>query len=120
MRTGRRVFWLAVTVGVFAAAAAAALAAGGVSWGTAIQVPGSGALNLGGAARVNSFSCSSPGVCAAVAEYDDKPQHTESFVASESNGTWGNAIEIPGLEALSGHGSENRVFVVSCAKAGWC
>src|SRR5207248_1946531 len=44
----------------------------------------------------------------------------ESYVVSEKGGVWGTAIEIPGLEALSGHGSENRVFPISCAKAGWC
>ena len=34
-------------------------------WGTAIEVPGLGALNKGGAAAVSSVSCASPGSCAA-------------------------------------------------------
>src|SRR5229473_3527763 len=35
------------------------------SWGRAIEVPGSGALNVGGIAQVNSVSCASAGNCAA-------------------------------------------------------
>jgi hypothetical protein len=35
------------------------------SWGKAVEVPGSGALNVGGFAQVISVSCTSAGYCAA-------------------------------------------------------
>ena len=40
-------------------------------WGTAIEVPGLGALNTGGPAGVNSVSCASAGSCAAGGDYAD-------------------------------------------------
>ena len=57
MRAVRR---LLVVLGVIGATAAAALA-GLVSWGSAIEVPGTAALNVGGNATVNSVSCPSAG-----------------------------------------------------------
>jgi hypothetical protein len=45
--------------------AAAARVASGGTWGTAQEVPGTAALNIGGAAQVNSVSCGSAGNCSA-------------------------------------------------------
>ena len=41
-------------------------------WGTAIEVPGLGALNEGGNAAVSSVSCASAGNCTAGGDYQDR------------------------------------------------
>src|SRR5215469_6593405 len=70
-------------------------------WGTAIRVPGSGALNGGGFAQVDSVSCASAGNCAAGGLYVDGRRFGQGFVVSETNGTWGKAIRVPGLGTLN-------------------
>ena len=89
------------------------------TWGTAIEVPGSAALNAGGSAGISSISCASVGNCAAGGSYTDSSHHTQAFVASEVNGTWGNAIEVPGSGTLNAGGSA-FVEAVSCPTAGHC
>ncbi len=94
-------------------------------WGMAIEVPGIAALNAGHYAEVFSVSCGSEGNCAAGGNAASSAPningggHQQGFVASESNGAWGQAIEVPGLEALNkdGYASVNSV---SCAPAGNC
>jgi hypothetical protein len=58
-------------------------------WGTAEVVPGTAKLNTGGAAAVNSVSCSSPGHCGAGGSYRLNPLTSTSadapaFVVSET------------------------------------
>src|SRR5262245_51761522 len=89
----------AASAGVARAAAGAAARAG--TWHAAIEVPGTGALNKGGDAVVNSLSCSSAGNCAAVGHYTDSSGHQQAFVASETNGTWHAASEVPGTATLN-------------------
>jgi hypothetical protein len=55
-------------------------------WGTAIKVPGLGALNKGGAAAVVAVSCASAGTCAAGGDYTDGSGHSQGFVAAERHG----------------------------------
>jgi hypothetical protein len=96
-------------------------------WGRAIEVPGLGALNTGGVVdagvEVLSVSCATAGYCAAGGYYSTRPvgdrvrQH--AFVATEKNGHWGTAIEVPGIAALNA-GHNAQVFSVSCASAGNC
>jgi hypothetical protein len=82
------------------------------SWGRAIEVPGLAALNNGTLAGINSVSCTSVGNCAVTGTYDNGIP--EAFVVSESNGSWGTAIEVPG-------GFEPATFAsVSCVSAGNC
>jgi hypothetical protein len=96
-------------------------------WGRAIEVPGLGALNkpafAGYGAEVWSVSCASAGNCAAGGYYSTRSVAgrlgRQAFVASEQNGHWAMAIEVPGIAALNaGHDAE--VFSVSCASAGNC
>ncbi len=89
------------------------------TWGTAIEVPGSGTLNKGGSAVVGSVSCASPGNCAAGGDYTDGSRHGQVFVVGQTNGTWGKAIEVPGSGTLNKGGSADT-FSVSCASAGNC
>ena len=110
--------------GVGSAAAGTHMAAGGRAaalggtWGTAIEVPGTAALNQGGNAQVNSLSCASAGTCSAGGFYADS-SGLHAFVAGERNGTWHAAIEVPGTAALN-QGGQAVVNSVSCASAGNC
>jgi hypothetical protein len=54
------------------------------TWGTAIEVPGSGALNKGGFAFAGSVSCASAGNCAAGGIYTDGSGHFQAFVVSQA------------------------------------
>ena len=95
----------------------------GGTWGTAKEVPGIGALNAGGSARVDSLSCGAAGDCSAGGQYASKTVDgiatVQAFVASETGGTWGSAEEVPGTAALNGGGFAT-VNSVSCASAGNC
>jgi hypothetical protein len=94
------------------------------TWHTAIEVPGTATLNKGGQAEVQEVSCGSAGNCAAGGYYTDSANHEQAFVASESNGTWHTAIEVPGTAALNKGGNGVSAFAqvnsVSCGSAGNC
>lgn len=89
------------------------------TWGKALEVPGTAALNSGGYAQVNSVSCASVGNCSAGGEYTDSSSHLQAFVANQTNGTWHGAIEVPGTVVLNQGGSA-ATGAVSCAAAGHC
>src|SRR5258705_11565379 len=89
--------------GVARAAAGAAARVG--SWRAAIEVPGTGALNKGGDAVVNSLSCGSAGNCAAGGDYTHGAGHQKALVASENYSNWHAAIEVPGTATLNQGGS---------------
>ena len=88
-------------------------------WGTAIEVPGSAALNVINDSRANSISCSSAGNCALGGFYLDAHGGRQAFVASERNGTWHSAIEVPGTAAVN-LGGQAAVYSVSCSAPGDC
>ena len=68
-----------------------------------------------------TVSCGSAGDCAAVGSYKDGRQNYQGFVATEQNGRWGKAIEVPGLGALNaGAAAIADVTSVSCASADNC
>jgi hypothetical protein len=120
------------TIVVAAAVAAALLASGSAAaatgavaawrshaWGTAVEVPGTAALNQGRHAEVTSVSCGSAGNCSAGGFYTDSSRRVQAFVVSQARGTWGTAIEVPGTAALN-QGRDAGVASVSCAKKGNC
>ena len=88
-------------------------------WGTAIEVPGTAALNTGGSAWINSVSCTTAGNCSAGGAYVDASGHQQAFVVTETDGTWDTAIQVPGTADLNTGGSA-LVTSVSCAAAGNC
>jgi hypothetical protein len=88
-------------------------------WGTAIEVPGTAALNTGGNATVTSVSCATAGNCTAAGTYGDSSGHGQAFVVSQVNGRWGTAIEVPGIAALN-TGGHAVLSSVSCGAAGNC
>ena len=81
------------------------------AWGSAVQVPGTAALNAGGDALLISVSCASAGNCSAGGRYRDGSNGEHAFVVSQVNGTWGNAVTVP---------AGSLVESVSCASAGNC
>jgi hypothetical protein len=87
-------------------------------WGEAIASPGLAALNKGGDAELNSVSCVTAGNCVIGGDWlhDGAAQ---GFVVSQRQGTWGKAIEVPGLAALN-KGRSAQVKSVSCASPGNC
>src|SRR5262249_9778284 len=72
--------------------------------GMAIEVRGSAALDVGGAG-VASVSCASAGNCGVGGFYTDSSGQEQALVVSETNGTWGTAIEVPGSATLNAGGS---------------
>lgn len=66
------------------AAALAGPAAPAGSWGPAIEVPGTGALNKGGNAAVASVSCARAQNCSAGGGYEDGSARGQAFVASRT------------------------------------
>ena len=84
------------------------------TWGAAQEVPGTADVNAGGVAQVSSVSCGSAGDCAAGGLYLNSSFHEQAFVATEVNGTWGAAQQVPGTAQFASLNS------VSCPSAGAC
>ncbi|HEV2371541.1 MAG TPA: hypothetical protein VGS19_05155 [Streptosporangiaceae bacterium] len=91
----------------------------GGTWGTAQEVPGTAALNVGGSDEIDSVSCPSAGDCSAGGQYLDGSGHSQAFVVSEAGGTWGAAQEVPGTAALN-IGGFAVIDSVSCPSARAC
>jgi hypothetical protein len=100
------------TNGTTGAASCAVASVSSGTWGKAGEVPGTAALNSGGAAAVASVSCPSVGNCSAGGGYSGSG--TKAFVVDETNGTWGTAME------LSGKTTDAGIDSLSCASAGNC
>jgi hypothetical protein len=79
-------------------------------WGTAVEVPGTAALNAGGKAQVGSVSCARTTVCVVVGTYTDKSGTTQWFTATRRDGRWGKAARVP-VPALS----QASISTVWCA-----
>jgi hypothetical protein len=88
------------------------------TWGTAIEVPGTAALNHDGNASITSVSCASAGNCSAGGYYHG-PRHYRAFVVSEVNGTWRTAVTLHGTAAVDKL-SRAGLTSVSCVSAGNC
>ena len=88
-------------------------------WGTATPVPGLEALNTDGDAEVRALSCGAPGECVAVGDFDDLVDGDQAFGATQADGVWGTATEVPGLAVLN-VGGQAGLEVVACTSAGNC
>jgi hypothetical protein len=113
---------MVVLTGSPAGARTSAVAATPGTWRTAVQVPGTAALNQAGDAGIASVSCASPGNCTAGGFYATGPalrKTLHAFVVSEVRGAWGKAAEVPGTAALN-TGGDAEIHAVSCASAGNC
>lgn len=92
------------------------------AWGTAQLVPGFRSENHG---LYNFFSappvisCPKPGYCT-VAGNDLSATGTQAtFVAAESNGTWGSAVPLPGFAAGGAVTALSCPAVGDCSAGGW-
>lgn len=91
----------------------------GGTWGNALEVPGTAALNTTDDAKVTSVSCASAGNCSAGGFYQDSSYNRQAFVVSEVNGVWGTALPVPGTIALNADGHA-QVNSVSCGAVANC
>jgi len=89
------------------------------AWQRAKEVPGTAALNEGGDDGITSVSCATAGNCAIGGFIADGAAFVQAFVASQSNGIWHNAQEVPGIALLS-KGLGSGVGSVSCGSPGNC
>jgi hypothetical protein len=93
------------------------------TWRKPVLVRGIAVSGLTTKMRIVSISCASPGNCSAGGYYGytsvDYVWHSYGFVVSQVNGTWHDAIRVPGLAAL-GTGEDTGVDSLSCGSAGNC
>jgi hypothetical protein len=91
------------------------------SWGSALEVPGYSSLNIGGVAgNAMYISCPSTGNCSAGGSYTDGSNDEQAFYVGETNGTWGNAIEVPGFSTLNTSNTAGLLGSLSCSSPGNC
>jgi len=90
----------------------------GGTWHTAVEVPGTAALNRGGEAGIG-VSCAAAGNCSGGGFYRDTPNTFQAFVVSQVNGAWHTAVEVPGTAALNRDGNA-QIGALSCAAVGNC
>jgi hypothetical protein len=89
------------------------------TWGTAEEVPGTAALDVGGDASITSVSCASAGNCSAGGYYADSSSSPQAFVVSETKGIWRKAKMVPGLMTLNAGGNAS-ISSVSCGSTSNC
>ncbi len=95
------------------------------TWRNAAFVPGLAALNKLASAQVTTVSCPSDGACTLGGSYTDATKASQAFVAQETAGSWGHAVESPGVGKLNAGAPKianggASVQSVSCAAAGDC
>jgi hypothetical protein len=103
------------------------------TWRRPSGIPGLQALSRGGDIGFSQLSCPSPGSCAVAGSYPlqgsaSPPGSTGStsnvpqqgYVASEVNGTWGTAIQVPGATTLTTAAGTLNLGALSCSAPGAC
>jgi hypothetical protein len=95
------------------------------TWGDAQQIPGMTALNPQGAGAGYSLSCTSPGDCVAAGSEGvdngfDVGGGGQPFVATQTNGTWGDASLVPAMLHGLNSGADGAVTALACPSAGNC
>jgi hypothetical protein len=83
-------------------------------WRNALEVPGTGALNVKGSAETDAVDCPVAGNCTAAGDYLTKSGAAELFVIYETAGSWRSATELPGVARL---GTAAAFVDVACAPA---
>jgi hypothetical protein len=105
------------------------------AWSSAIEVPGTAALNTGGGelpsgggppfgAEVQTIECLAGGDCTIVGWYQTLAGASDLFVDSESGGVWATAIAMPNLATLNAGASLENIGAaaagLACASVGNC
>lgn len=90
------------------------------TWGRAIEVPGAARIDSGGGSFITTISCPSAGNCSAGGILPVAYSTTTSgaFVVNETNGVWGQAVELAGPPSFNHNGA--GVDSLSCASVGNC
>ena len=90
------------------------------TWRKVQELPGIAALtnNRYHWSESSGQACASAGNCAIGGVYNDASRHNRAFVATEVNGTWHTAEQVPGTGGTGGNGA--YVNTVSCVPAGPC
>ena len=87
-------------------------------WGAAQKVQDA-AIYAGDVSTLSSVSCAWAGHCAAGGRYmDGRECCDQTFVVTQTGGTWGTAGEVPGIGAPSNQ--DAAVTSVSCVPSGRC
>ena len=89
------------------------------TWGSATAIPGFTTLAPTGLSLSGSVACSSPGNCSVGGDYVDSFNNTQAFLATEVNGTWGQAFKVAGLDALN-VGNTAALGSIVCPANGEC
>jgi hypothetical protein len=97
-------------------------------WQSALEVPGIAPLNTGNNSDTAAMSCASTGNCAAGGGYttctcitDNGFPPVEAFVVTETNGTWGTAQEVPGIQNINvQEAADAATTLMTCPSAGNC
>ena len=66
-----------------------------------------------------AVSCAAPGECAATGTYEDA-DGSQGFVVTQTDGVWGDAEPVPGLESSQRWRRHALPGSVSCAAPGEC
>jgi hypothetical protein len=94
------------------------------TWAAAMNVPGLAALDQGHAAEIAATSCGVTGNCVAGGwanvHVTAKLVRTEAFVVSQTDGTWGKALVVPGIVKLDGEGNSQVVAMACPSSANHC
>lgn len=93
-------------------------------WSRSIEVPGLRALSQNEVIQVNAVGCGSPGNCAIGGFYGEREGDGGwwegfAFLDTERNGTWGTAVDTPGVTSL-GKADYAAVTSLSCPAKGDC
>jgi hypothetical protein len=88
------------------------------TWHKARSIPGLANFHTS-EQQVTALSCRLPGDCSVGGWYHDSQGKTHAFVVSEVNGTWHNAIDVPGMHGLDPSG-QGLLTALSCARPGDC
>jgi hypothetical protein len=97
-------------------------------WQNAVEVPGTASLNAGGTTSNNGsytsqLACPTTGSCSLVGSYTDVSGVQQAYETNQNNGSWQNAVAIPGLLTLGSGapaGVDVEVDQMSCPSAGNC
>ena len=89
-------------------------------WGTGVEASLPANANPDSEAYIEGLSCASPGNCAAVGEYyDGAVDEPEIFLLTETEGTWGTAVQAE--PPVNAHPNWNTIVKgVSCGSVGNC
>jgi len=97
----------------------------GANWSAPLVLPGITALSRRDDATLDALTCPTPGNCVAGGSYYSRvgnalgEPYQEAFVASEVNGRWGPAVEVPAIARLNAGGLA-QILTISCVSVGDC